>query len=90
MNTTYSATRDTIGQVVDRNRGTKAITTALPTETTAATLPEAQTTPTTTSPETGDRKIAASAQEIVTNPPTEEDPATHHTRSSRRKPIHLQ
>ena len=84
MNTTYPAIRDMVGQIVDRNRGTKAITTALPTETTAATLPEAQTTPTTATSETGDRKITAAAQEIVTNPPTEEDPTTHHTRSSRR------
>ena len=40
----------------------------------AAILPEAQTTPA-----TGDRNITASAWEIVTNPPTEEDPATHAT-----------
>jgi len=68
-----------IGQIVNSTRGTKAITPAMPPETTVAILPEAQITPKTTTTPTEDRKITASVWEVATNLLIEEDPATHAT-----------
>ena len=68
-----------LGRLLTEPEEQKAITLAFLPKTTAVILPKAQTTPATITPATEDRKITTSAREIVTNPPSEENSATHAT-----------